>query len=273
MTKNTEGRMPCIFIPHGGGPWPWIPSQREQYLGMSQYLQGIPSSLPRAPSAILCISAHWEEAAPTLMSSADPPMLYDYSGFPAETYEVQWKAAGASELAREIAATLQESGVVSKLDAMRGFDHGTFVPLSLSYPKAEIPCLQLSLVRGLDPAAHIRIGQKIAGLRDKGVLLVGSGMSYHNMGGFMKAMRGGPGPVEESLAFDSWLAASMELEASARERKLVEWAKAPMARECHPREEHLLPLHVIAGAAGSDVASLPYRDVIMGAHVSAVHFG
>jgi aromatic ring-opening dioxygenase catalytic subunit (LigB family) len=200
-------------------------------------------------------------------------MLYDYRGFPASTYEVQWQAPGSSALAIEIQATLQEAGIPAALNPERGFDHGTFVPLSLSYPAPTIPCLQLSLVRGLDPAQHLQLGRSLTTLRDRGVLIVGSGMSYHNMQGFMQSMRGGPGPVEESRAFDNWLGESMLLEASRREAQLVEWEKAPRARECHPREEHLLPLHVVAGAAGTDAATLPYRDAVMGAHVSAVHFG
>jgi aromatic ring-opening dioxygenase catalytic subunit (LigB family) len=250
-----------------------MPDQRDLYKGMTTYLQGIPSSLPRVPKAILCISAHWEEEVPTIMSADSPPLLYDYSGFPAETYEVEWKAPGGRDLAQEIKATLEKAGVHCALDPERGFDHGTFVPLSLSYPKPDIPCLQLSLVRGLDPKTHLQLGRSLSGLRDQDVLLLGSGMSYHNMRGFMQAMRGGPGPENESRAFDTWLGQSMLLEASQRETKLVEWADAPHARECHPREEHLLPLHVIAGAAGTDAASLPYRDTIMGAQISAVQFG
>lgn len=265
--------MPCIYLPHGGGPWPWIPSQRDGYAGMTRYLEGIPASLPSKPSAIVCISAHWEAPQATLLSASAPPMLYDYSGFPEETYAVQWPAPGASDLAREMAATLEAAGIPSALDPVRGFDHGTFVPLALCYPEPDIPCLQLSLVSGLDPAEHIRIGKSLQGLRDQGVLLLGSGMSYHNMRGLMQAMRGGPPPTADSVAFDTWLADSMHLPAGEREQQLVQWAQAPRARECHPREEHLLPLHVIAGAAGEDEASLPYRDVILGAHVSAVHFG
>jgi aromatic ring-opening dioxygenase catalytic subunit (LigB family) len=272
-STNSDKRMPCIFVPHGGGPWPWIPDQRDLYQGMTAYLRSIPGSLPRVPKAILCISAHWEEEVPTIMSAASPPMLYDYSGFPPETYAVEWKAPGASELAQEIEATLKEAGVKSALNADRGFDHGTFVPLSVSYPEPAIPCLQLSLVRGLDPKTHLQLGRSLSALRDRDVLILGSGMSYHNMRGFMQAMRGGPKPEKESREFDTWLGESMMLEASLRETQLVEWARAPQARECHPREEHLLPLHVVAGAAGTDAASLPYRDSIMGAQVSAVQFG
>lgn len=268
-----HSRMPCIFLPHGGGPWPWIESQQDWYVELSQYLRNIPGSLPRAPAAIVCISAHWEEKVPTLISSSQPTLLYDFSGFPPEAYEVQWKSPGASDLASEIAATLAEAEIRSALDDKRGFDHGTFVPLSLSYPEPQIPCLQLSLVRGLDPTQHLRIGRSLLALRDRGVLIVGSGMSYHNMSGFMQAMRGGPAPDTESRAFDNWLCESMALEASQRETKLVEWEKAPHARACHPREEHLLPLHVIAGAAGTDRASFPFRGPVLGAAVSAVHFG
>ena len=271
-TMNRK-KMPCIFIPHGGGPWPWMPGQAELYSKLTSYLRGIPAGLPQTPTAIVCISAHWEESEARVLSHATPPMLYDYSGFPAETYKVQWSAPGASDLALEIQGMLSEKGIAAGLDQERGFDHGAFVPLAVSYPEATIPCIQISLVRGLDPQTHLAMGRALAPLRQRGVLLLGSGMSYHNMGPLMQAMRGGPKPLDESLAFDNWLGESMMLEASKRDTQLVEWAKAPMARECHPREEHLLPLHVIAGAAGDDLATLPFRGEIIGAHVSAVQFG
>lgn len=275
--KVVKSRMPAIYLPHGGGPWPFTTKRlfggNVNWDAMERYMRGLGMVAPHTPKAILVISAHWEAAVPTVMTSPKPPMLYDYSGFPPETYEVQWPAPGAPEVAARAEALLEAAGISVGADARRGFDHGTFVPLALAFPAAEVPTFQLSLKRGLDPAIHLKMGRALAPLRDEGVLLVGSGMSYHNMRGFMTAMRGSPEPGPASKAFDDWLAESMALEASARETRLAEWEKAPSARACHPREEHLIPLHVVAGAAGTDAATLPYRDQLMGLHLSAVHFG
>lgn len=270
-----EARMPTVFLPHGGGPWPFMDDRVFGAPGMwdqlAAYLRDLRVVPPRRPDAVLVVSAHWEAAVPTLMSAASPPMLYDYSGFPPETYEVQWPAPGAPDLVEETRALLEDAGFSSAIDDTRGFDHGTFVPLALTYPDAEVPTTQLSLKRGLDPATHIAIGRALAPLRDRGVFIVGSGMSYHNLRGLM---RGDPTVVrDDSRAFDEWLAETIALEPSRRETRLVEWERAPAARACHPREEHLLPLMVVAGAAIEDDGALPYRDVVMGAHVSAVHLG
>ena len=273
MTAKTARRMPAIFLPHGGGPWPWMDSMRQPYAKLTRYLKGIPDHLPRTPEALLVVSAHWEEPAPTVMTSPTPPMFHDYSGFPESTYQVVWPAPGAQDLAGEIEHLLAGQGLATGRDPDRGFDHGTFVPLALAYPDAGLPTLQLSLKAGLDPVEHLRIGRALAPLRDRGVFMIGSGMSYHNMRAFMTHARGGPAPIEDSKVFDQWLAEAMSQPADHRESQLAQWEQAPAARACHPREEHLLPLHVIAGACGDDEASLPYQDVILGAHVSAVQFG
>ena len=275
-----DQKMPAIFLPHGGGPWPFthdpIVGDPKMYAQMLEYMQALNMTPPVKPRAILVVSAHWEEQLPTVMTGQNPPMLYDYYNFPPETYEVQWPAPGAPELAGEITELLRSSGFEFATNQKRGFDHGVFVPLKLAYPGAEIPTLQLSLVRGLDPKEHIAIGRALAPLRRKGVFIVGSGMSYHNLRALFTNMRAGTdraGVKDSSKAFDEWMGESMLLEPDLRETRLVEWAKAPQARAAHPREEHLLPLHVIAGAAEDDIATLPYRDVVMGAHISAVHFG
>lgn len=269
-------RMPAVYLPHGGGPWPFM----NQPMGgagawteMDRYMRGLGMVPPTKPRAILVVSAHWEAPVPTVLSSPRPPMLYDYSGFPPETYTVQWPAPGAPEVAGEVESLLSRAGIPSARDATRGFDHGVFVPLKLAWPKAQVPTFQLSLKRGLDPATHVEIGRALAPLRSQGVFLVGSGMSYHNMRGLMMALRGGPEPRDTSRAFDGWLEETMAAPADVRARRLVEWTRAPAALECHPRSEHLVPLHVVAGAAEDDTASMPYRDVVMGAHLSAVHFG
>lgn len=269
-------RMPSVFLPHGGGPWPFLheplggPGMWDE---MAAYMIALGAVPPRRPRAVLVISAHWEEQVPTVASNPSPPMLYDYYGFAPEAYEVQWPAPGAPELAGEVTSLLENAGFAIGDDPSRGFDHGVFVPLKLAYPDADVPSLQLSLKSGLDPVEHIEMGRALAPLRDEGVFIVGSGMSYHNLRAIMRHMRGGPPMLHESAAFDDWLAESVSLPADRRETRLVEWERAPSARACHPREEHLIPLHVVAGAAGDDPATLPYRGIVMGAHTSAVHFG
>ncbi len=234
---------------------------------LTTYLQNLRHLPKTPPRALLAISAHWEEPVPTVMTSAAPPMLYDYSGFPENTYHLLWPAKGSPELAAQVQSLLDTAGIKNAANATRGFDHGTFVPFMLTYPQAEIPTVQLSLVRGLDPAVHLAIGHALAPLRDEGVFILGSGSSYHNMRGF-----GGRGHAD-SVAFDAWLKETTALPALARDARLVAWATAPGARESHPREEHLLPLMVVAGAAGADLGHVAYEDTVMGIKMSAHHFG
>ncbi len=264
-------RFPTLYIPHGGGPWPFVETSfatKEEWAPLEAYLRALVAGLPEKPRALLVISAHWEEPTATLMTSARPPMLYDYSGFPEASYELQWPAPGATDLARRVRGLLEGAGITVLENAQRGYDHGTFIPLMLAVPKADIPVLQLSLLHSLDPEAHLAIGRALAPLRDEGVLIVGSGNSYHNMRGFGKAASTAP-----SLQFDEWLEASVTLPRAEREARLRDWKSAPAALLCHPREEHLLPLHVVAGAAGDDAGAVPFRCDIMSIRASAVHFG
>ncbi|MBL8921056.1 MAG: dioxygenase [Myxococcaceae bacterium] len=270
-SSMNPNRMPMAFVPHGGGPWPFVdvgfgPKDQEQRL--REYLVSL-SRVPKTkPKALLVISAHWEERVPTVMTNPKPPMLYDYSGFPPESYEVQWPAPGDPVLAKRVRALLETAGLPSAEDAARGFDHGAFVPLKLAFPNAEVPTVQLSLKAGLDPKEHLAIGRALAPLRDEGVFLLGSGMTFHNLRAFFN---GGGGPVAE--AFDGWLRETMKQPRAERDARLSDWARAPAARAAHPREEHLLPLMVIAGAAGDEVASIPYADLYVDLRLSAYHFG
>ena len=163
-------RLPTVFLPHGGGPWPFMDDSVFGAPGMWDHMRTYMTALglvpPAPPQAVLVVSAHWEAEVPTLMAAARPPMLYDYYGFPPETYEVEWPAPGAPELAEEIRERLEAAGIAAATDAVRGFDHGTFVPLALAYPEANIPTTQLSLQAGLDPRRHIEIGRALAPLRD-----------------------------------------------------------------------------------------------------------
>lgn len=274
MTAANQA-LPTIYVPHGGGPWPFvdIPGMSGRMETLREYLVSIPNQLPRRPDALLVVSAHWEEENPTVQTAERPPMLYDYSGFPPESYSIEWPAPGSPTGAQRVRSLLADAGVQSGEDAARGFDHGTFVVTKLMFPDADIPTFQLSLTTDLNARRLVELGQALAPLRQEGVLILGSGYSYHNMRGFFRAMRGDPGPGEDSKYFDGWLAESLSLSPNERVQRLVEWEKAPRARACHPREEHLLPLMVCAGAAGEDRVTLPYREKLTGTHALAAQFG
>ncbi len=266
--------MPVLYVPHGGGPWPWMDvsafGPAHMYDRLAAWLRGLPATLPVPPKALLVVSAHWETVQPAVLSGSTPPMLYDYTGFPPETYAVQWPAPGAPELAGRVRGLLEQAGIASSEHPSRGFDHGTFVPLALAWPEPQIPTTQLSLQAGLDPARHLAIGRALEPLRSEGVLIVASGMSYHNMRGFFGRVRT---IGSDSRAFDEWLTDTVAKPAAPRREALTAWTAAPAARACHPREEHLLPLMVAAGAAGDSAGTVVFRDVIMGATVSGVRFG
>ncbi len=265
------GRMPTLYLPHGGGPcffMDWTMGPADTWVRMADWLRGIPASLPAQPKALLVISAHWEQSAATLLTAPKPPLLFDYYGFPKHTYELTWPAPNAVDLLPKVEALLRAAGIPTAHDASRGYDHGVFVPLKLAFPRADIPTMQLSLRAGLDPAAHLALGRALAPLRDQGVLIVGSGMSYHNMRGFMQ-----PQSLAASKAFDAWLAETVAKPADERASRLQRWAEAPAARASHPREEHLLPLMVCAGAAGDDAGKVDFRDIVMGVQVAAHRFG
>jgi aromatic ring-opening dioxygenase catalytic subunit (LigB family) len=234
---------------------------------MRAYLEGLSKLTPERPEALLVISAHWEEPTPTVMTSAHPPMLYDYYGFPPESYTIQWPAPRVAALAARVRELLAAAKLPLATDADRGYDHGTFVPLKLAYPHADIPVMQLSLVQGLDPAVHLALGRALAPLRDEGVFIIGSGMSYHNL----RAFNASAAPA--AAAFDTWLRDAVLRPTAERDRALTEWTKAPSARAVHPREEHLIPLMVIAGAAGEDRATLGFAGSINQLKISAFHFG
>jgi len=265
-----SSRMPVVFVPHGGGPWPFVPTpfgSPAELGALAGYLRSLADAPPAPPRAILIVSAHWEATVPTVMTSAHPPMLYDYYGFPPASYEITWPAPGDPALAARVRELLGAAGFETATDADRGFDHGTFVPLKLAYPDADVPTVQLSLRRGLDPAEHLAIGRALAPLRDEGVFIVGSGMSYHNLRAFH------PSAAPVAATFDAWLRETATAEPTSRDRRLEAWTAAPEARRAHPREEHLLPLMVCAGAAGGDQGRVAYHGTILGLELSGYQFG
>ena len=220
------------------------PSAPHAWDRLRDYLSGLVASLPERPKAFLVVTAHWEAAEPTVSVNPKPGMLFDYYGFPEHTYKLSYPAPGEPELAAEVKRLIEAAGLPVATDGERGFDHGVFVPFLIVDPKAEIPVVMLSLRRDLDPAFHIELGKALEPLRDQGVAIVGSGMSYHDLRHFRD------GDTAASAAFDAWLDETAKAPPAERDARLAAWDKAPSARECHPREEHLLPLMVVAGAAG-----------------------
>lgn len=261
VEQHATGRQAqIVYFSHGGGPLPILGDPGHQ--AMIDFMRALPNRL-RKPDAILVISAHWEERAATLLGSAAPPMFYDYYGFPPKAYEITYPAPGSPALAERIAGLLAQNGVPSRIDPQRGFDHGLFIPLKLMYPGADIPSLQLSLLHGLDPAAHLALGKALADLLPDNILVVGSGFSFHNLRAFSWQGYGGPDPAND--AFQDWLidVCAGPHSQSEREQRLIDWEKAPSARYCHPREEHLLPLHVCAALAGKP-GEVVFDDQILG---------
>ena len=264
-------RQPSLFIPHGGGPCFFLEpdgSCPPAWQRMRDHLASIVRSLPEKPRAILIVSGHWEEADFTVHTGARPDLLFDYYGFPEHTYRLRWDAPGAPDLARQAKGLLEGAGFAAGANATRGWDHGVFVPMKVMVPDADIPTMQLSLRADLDPTDHIRAGLALESLRDDGVLIVGSGMSFHNMRTL------GADVTRQGDLFDDALSAAVTDPDPARRRaRVAAWATLPQARFAHPREEHLLPLMVALGAGGDDPAAHTLRDQVIGWTVSAFRFG
>lgn len=257
---------PVLFIPHGAGPLPLLGDTSHQ--DMINFLENLAPTLGK-PSAIIIISAHWEETVVTITSGETPALLYDYRGFPAAAYQIQYPAPGDPVLAAKMHHWLQQGGIAAKLDNRRGFDHGLYVPLKIMFPDATIPCIQLSLLNNLSAAAHIAVGKALAELRQENVLIIGSGFSFHNLKAFFSQTAHALDPENE--AFEHWLidtCTNPQLSAQERETRLVHWDQAPFARYCHPREEHLLPLHVCFGLSQAN-ARLVFEGKVAGKKASA----
>jgi aromatic ring-opening dioxygenase catalytic subunit (LigB family) len=261
--------LPTLFIPHGAGPcffMDWTRGPADTWDKAAAWLRGLVAGLPKRPKAILMISGHWEEPVFTVGASAKPPMIFDYYGFPPETYQLRFDAPGSPALAARVRELLGAAGLSTAEDVERGYDHGVFVPLLLATPDADIPVVQLSLRADLDPEAHLAAGRALAPLRDEGVLIVGSGMTWHNMAGFSPAF------TAKSEAFDAWLGEAMA-DPVRRDEAIRHWDQGPYAREAHPREEHLAPRFVAAGAAQGEAGHVVFRDQAMDVALSGYQFG
>lgn len=271
VESTSYTRMPTVFVPHGAGPcffMDWNP--RDAWSKTADYLKALAATLPRPPTGIVLVSAHWLESSFTTTGGPHPEMIFDYSGFPPHTYALKYLALGDPALASKISALLSGAKLPNAINNQRGFDHGMFIPLMLMFPQANIPVVQLSLRNDLDPQAHLDAGRAIESLRDDDVLIVGSGMSFHNMRGY-----GDPRFTDPAAEFDAWLENTLALPASERYAALTDWARAPSARLSHPtaQEEHLLPLLVAAGAAGKDPGHRVFTDNVLEVALSGYQFG
>lgn len=268
--ETKMSRMPAFYIPHGGGPcffMDWNPPHA--WDKTAEFLRSVAPSLPRRPRAILLISAHWLEPVFTVGSAARPTLIYDYYGFPAHTYQLRYDAPGDPALAASVLRLLADSHIAAGDNPERGYDHGVFIPLKVMFPEAAIPVVQMSLRSDLDPQAHIDVGRALAPLRRDDVLIVGSGMSFHNMRAY-----GNPAATAISADFDAWLTATIQAPAEQRERALAQWTQAPQARLCHPPggEEHLIPLMVAAGAGHEGEGRHIFSDIVMETCLSGYRF-
>lgn len=249
-----------VYLSHGGGPLPLLGDPG--HAAMVVFMEQLGPQL-RRPDAIVVVSAHWEERVTTVQGGVTPHLYYDYYGFPEESYHITYPSPGDPALASRIVDLLNGNGIATGIDYERGFDHGLFIPLKLMFPQADIPALQLSLLHNLDAQAHLDLGKALSGLLAENVLVVGSGFSFHNLMAFDWRAADAPDPRND--AFQDWLVrvctgAGTQQE---RERQLAAWEAAPSARYCHPREEHLLPLHVCMGMAQRP-GELVFDDYIVG---------
>lgn len=266
----TSSRLPTYFLSHGGGPWPWLDGQwRSYYDQLEASLRDIPRQIGRTPRAVLMISGHWEAPGFEVMASPAPGMVYDYHGFPEHTYRIRYPAPGDVALATEVRDRIAAAGLPTALDAERGYDHGAFTTMYPMYPQADVPVVQVALQHGYDPERHLALGRALAPLRDEDVLIVGSGLSYHNLRAF------GPAAQQPSRAFDQWLQQALALPPAERSDALRHWSEAPSARRAHPQEDHLLPLMVAVGAAEGEAATMIYHEdqFMGGVAASSFRFG
>ncbi|RAG87274.1 dioxygenase [Streptacidiphilus pinicola] len=260
MTTATPGRMPALYLGHGAPPL----ADDALWTGqLADWSAGLPK-----PKAVLMISAHWEEAPLALGATTTVPLVYDFWGFPQHYYEVTYAAPGASELAESVRKLLRGAGTPVQDIPDRGLDHGAYVPLVEMYPDADVPVLQVSMPT-LDPTELMRIGRKLAPLRDEGVLIVGSGFFTHNLRALTQ-----DGSVHSIMAeFDDW--GRRALEAQDIDALLDFEQKAPAGHLAHPRTEHFAPLFVTLGASENELGS--GRSVIdgfwMGLSKRSLQFG
>ena len=262
MSVIETPKAPVLFIPHGGGPLPLLGDVSHQI--MNSFLKEISNHIQK-PKKVVVISAHWEEEDVQIIGAQDHiPLLYDYYGFPKEAYQISYPVQGNKKLVAELVQLFEQHNIFVQHNKERGFDHGVFVPLKIMYPQADIDVVQISLCKNLDPTHHLKIGNILQKIRSNPeILILGSGFSFHNMQAFFQ--RGNQQMDVYNNAFQLWLTQVItDTDISYRKQSLIQWLqKAPFARFCHPREEHLMPLFVCAGAS-QEQGEIVFDDEIFG---------
>lgn len=254
-----------VYFSHGGGPLPILGDQSHKK--MVQFMKDLPQRLVK-PTAIVVFSAHWEERIIAVQSAEAPEMYYDYYGFPEEAYKIVYPCSGAPDLAKRIADLLSQNGLESKLDERRPYDHGSYIPLMLMYPEADIPVIQVSLCHNLNPETHLRMGEALRPLLDENILFIGSGFSFHNMRQFFMSDQKVEDPQNSSFQDALVEICCGAVKYMDRREQLINWESISGARYCHPREEHLLPLHVCVGL-GEGIGEKIFDDYIIGKRATA----
>jgi 4,5-DOPA dioxygenase extradiol len=238
-------RTPTLFISHGS---PMLAIEDSE---ARRFLVDYGKTLGK-PRAVVVASAHFGTTRPAVVGDAQPGMIYDFGGFPDALYKIVYPAPGDPTVAMKVAGLLDQAGLAPVVVSGRGFDHGTWVPLSLLYPEADVPVVQLSLQPQRGPAHHIALGRALSSLKDEGILVIGSGSATHNLHEFYRGGYKAGDPTPDWVAqFDGWVRDRVQ---SGATEDLIDYRRrAPFARENHPTEEHFLPLHVALGAAGEGV--------------------
>lgn len=238
--------MPTLFISHGG------PNIVTDDTPARDYLRSLPALLPAKPKAIVILSAHFETDGVAVVTDPSPGMIYDFGGFAPELYKMVYPAKGEPELAQRVFDRLEKAGLSPHTYEKRGYDHGTWTPLLLAFPDADIPVVQVSIDPKRDAAWHYRLGEALAPLREEGILLIGSGHITHNLRAFFSTMRSGatadPALAEKVEAFTTWFAERL---AASDKDAILRWKElAPFPAENHPTDEHLMPIFFALGAGG-----------------------
>jgi 4,5-DOPA dioxygenase extradiol len=244
--------LPSLFVSHGAPTLPFedVPAR--------DFLAGLAARLPR-PAAILAVTAHWCTGTPATGTVDQPETIHDFFGFPQVLYELTYPAPGAPDVGERAVTLLTEAGIPAQADPQRGLDHGTWSPLSLIYPDADIPVTQLSVQPGADAAHHIAVGRALAPLRRDGVLVLASGGAVHNLTEFRNGIFETPA---WAAAFDTWLIDAVGRGDTAA---LENWRdQAPEPDRAHPSDEHLLPLFVAYGASGGRPGTTLHRSFTYG---------
>lgn len=261
-THSKEGQI--VYFSHGGGPLPILNDPTHE--SMLTFMKALPEKIHR-PEGIIVFSAHWEEDTVTIQSGDDPGIMYDYYGFPKAAYEIKYPAKGSQSLAKKVSEAFDLSNIPYRLDDKRAYDHGSYIPLKMMYPKADIPVIQVSLNHNLDPLTHLNIGKSLRPLLKENILIIGSGFSFHNMRAY--DFTGKNAKDERNDAFqDRLIEICCRMGEEDKKESLETWEDLPYARYCHPREEHLLPLHVCVGLS-EGVGKTVFDDYIIGKRATA----